>query len=106
MPPFELAVKQGKALGVMCAYVAVNGLPTCGNPALNKTLRQDWGFGGYVTSDTDACGDIVTGHPKGIDHFPPRPTNGTDATKQCLMGGTDIDSGGTYLAYLAKVQQH
>ena len=105
LPPFELAVKQGKALGVMCSYNAVNGLPTCGNPALNRTLREDWGFGGYVTSDTDACGDIVTGHPKGIDHFPPRPTNGTDATKLCLMGGTDIDSGGTYLTYLAKVRQ-
>lgn len=24
--------------------------------------------------------------------------NGTQATKECLMGGTDIDSGGTYRA--------
>lgn len=81
---------------------AVNGLPTCANPALNETLRGDWGFTGYVTSDTDACGDIMAGHWAGIDHFPAKPTNGTDATRQCLMGGTDINSGGTYLANLAK----
>ena len=31
-----------------------------------------------------------------------QPTNGTDATRQCLMGGTDIDSGGTYRSNLAK----
>ena len=23
---------------------AVNGLPTCANPAMNHTLRGDWGF--------------------------------------------------------------
>ena len=57
---------------------------------------------GYVTSDSDACGDIILGHKAGEDHFPPRPTNGTDATRQCLRGGTDIDSGGTYLDYLAQ----
>jgi len=95
MPAWEMLVKTGKALGVMCSYNAVNGLPTCGNPALNATLRGDWGFEGYMTSDSDSCACIVGGHPAG-DGGPPRPTNGTDATKQCLMGGTDIDSGGTY----------
>ena len=100
MPPWEQAVREGKALGVMCSYNAVNGRPTCGNPALNATLRHDWGFRGYVTSDTDSCECIIKGHPKGHGGAP-RPTNGTDATRQCLMGGTDIDSGGTYRRYLA-----
>lgn len=36
----------GHALGVMCSYNAVNGLPTCANPAMNHTLRGDWGFKG------------------------------------------------------------
>jgi beta-glucosidase-like glycosyl hydrolase len=49
MPAWEMLVKTGKALGVMCSYNAVNGLPTCGNPALNQTLRGDWGFEGYMT---------------------------------------------------------
>eukprot|EP00041_Stephanoeca_diplocostata_P037368 m.1410428 g.1410428 ORF g.1410428 m.1410428 type:complete len:53 (+) comp25024_c1_seq20:797-955(+) len=42
----------------MCSYNAVNGLPTCGNPAMNKTLREDWGFEGYMTSDSDSCANI------------------------------------------------
>eukprot|EP00658_Telonema_sp_P-2_P016302 TRINITY_DN16320_c0_g1_i2.p1 TRINITY_DN16320_c0_g1~~TRINITY_DN16320_c0_g1_i2.p1 ORF type:complete len:586 (+),score=136.91 TRINITY_DN16320_c0_g1_i2:194-1951(+) len=99
-PAWEATIKKGKALGVMCSYNAVNGLPTCGNPALNATLRDDWGFLGYMTSDSDSCACIIKGHPQGHGG-PPRPTNGTDATKQCLMGGTDIDSGGTYRSYLA-----
>ena len=42
---------------------------------------------------------------QGIDHFPARPTNGTGATAQCLLGGTDIDSGGTYRNNLAQAVQ-
>jgi len=33
------------------------------------------------------------------------PVNGTQATKKCLMGGTDIDSGGTYRDFLAPAVQ-
>jgi len=95
-PGWKEVIMNGKALGVMCSYNAVNGLPTCGNPALNKTLRETWGFEGYMTSDSDSCDCIIGGHPNG-DGGPPKPTNGTDATRQCLMGGTDIDSGRTYL---------
>jgi beta-glucosidase-like glycosyl hydrolase len=54
-----------------------------------------------MTSDTDACSDIIQGHDCGIDHFPAKPTNGTDATRQCLMGGCDINSGGTYASFLS-----
>ena len=86
----------------MPSYNAVNGLPTCANPSMNATLRGDWGFQCYVTSDSDSCSDLPAGHPKGEDHLPATPTNGTDATRQCLMGGTDIDSGGTYRHYLAQ----
>jgi hypothetical protein len=39
---------------------------------------------------------------KGEDHLPGVKVNGTQATRQCLMGGTDIDSGGTYRSNLAK----
>ena len=62
MPAWEMLVKDGKALGIMCSYNGVNGLPTCGNPALNATLREDWGFEGYITSDSDSCNNIILGH--------------------------------------------
>ena len=55
-----------------------------------------------MTSDSDSCACIVGGHPKGEDHLAAKPVNGTEATRQCLMGGTDIDSGGTYRGNLAK----
>ena len=70
--------------------------------AVGVTNERGGGLPGYVTSDTDACGDIIQGHKCGIDHFPARPTNGTDATRQCLQGGTDVNSGDTYATYLAK----
>ena len=72
----------------------VNGKPTCANPDLTKTLREDWKFNGYITSDTDACGDIASSHHYAKD--------GEHATADCLAGGTDINSGGTYAKYLAK----
>ena len=86
---------------------SIVGLPPPSTPARHTPRKRsahndtDWGFEGYMTSDSDSCACIKGGHPKG-DGGPPRPTNGTDATKQCLLGGTDIDSGGTYRSYLAK----
>jgi beta-glucosidase-like glycosyl hydrolase len=96
MPGFEAAivgVPEAGAMGVMCSYNMVNGKPTCGNPALTDTLRKDWGFDGYNTSDSDSCGDIWQTHKYAAD--------GEHATAVCLAGGTDINSGGTYNKYLA-----
>ena len=84
--PFEAAIKKGGAKGVMCSYNMLNGKPTCANPALKQVLR-DWGFDGYITSDTDACGDIASSHKY-------EPTAEL-ATRDCLLGGTDIYSGST-----------
>lgn len=92
-PAFKASIQNGGALGVMCSYNELNGKPTCGNPELTKTLREDWGFEGYITSDSDACGDIYRSHG-----YEP---NGTLATRDCLAGGTDIDSGKTYVDYLS-----
>ena len=52
---WEKLVKEGKALGIMCSYNAVNGLPTCGNPALNKTLREDCAPAADRTRDIHSC---------------------------------------------------
>ena len=41
---------------------AINGVPTCGDARLNKILRETWGYDGYITSDTDAVGDIWSSH--------------------------------------------
>jgi beta-glucosidase len=55
LPAFAAAVHQGAAASVMCSYSTVNGTYACQNPYLLSTvLRQQFGFGGFVTSDWGA----------------------------------------------------
>ncbi len=59
MPAFEAAIKQAKSASVMCAYSTVNGKYSCqNNYLLTDTLKQEWGFPGFVTSDYGAIHDI------------------------------------------------
>ena len=55
-PAFEAAVQQAHAATVMCSYNLVNGTYACANSYLLKhTLREEWGFEGFVQSDAGAC---------------------------------------------------
>lgn len=55
-PAFEAAVTQAHSATVMCSYNLVNGAYSCANHYLLKqTLREEWGFPGYVVSDAGAC---------------------------------------------------
>lgn len=59
LPAFRAAIVDAKAGSVMCAYNRVNGQPACASePLLKHTLRDAWGFKGYVVSDCDAVTDI------------------------------------------------
>jgi len=50
--PFEHAVKDGGAWGIMSSYNRVNGTFASENTWLLKTvLREQWGFDGFVVSD-------------------------------------------------------
>ncbi len=52
---FEPAIRDGKAMGVMAAYHDIDGVPCTGNSwLLNKVLRDEWGFQGFVLSDLGA----------------------------------------------------
>jgi beta-glucosidase-like glycosyl hydrolase len=45
--------RTGKVKGIMCSYNAVNGVPMCANSKLlNETLRNTWGFEGYLLCTT------------------------------------------------------
>ncbi|WP_082657508.1 MULTISPECIES: glycoside hydrolase family 3 C-terminal domain-containing protein [unclassified Sphingopyxis] len=49
---FQIALEKGRPGAVMCAYNKVNGHYACENDwLLNKVLKQDWGFKGFVMSD-------------------------------------------------------
>jgi beta-glucosidase len=50
--PFEIAVKQGGAHGVMSSYNAIGAIQTGASRALlTDLLRNEWGFQGYIVSD-------------------------------------------------------
>jgi beta-glucosidase len=58
--PFEMAIRDGNAATVMCAYPDLNLHFVCENEdALIRTLRQRWGFNGYVESDRRAMHSTV-----------------------------------------------
>uniref|UniRef100_H2YA95 Glycoside hydrolase family 3 N-terminal domain-containing protein n=1 Tax=Ciona savignyi TaxID=51511 RepID=H2YA95_CIOSA len=54
---FRECVHSG-ALGVMCSYNAINGIPSCANPMLENTLRRKFNFNGYIVSDENALENI------------------------------------------------
>src|SRR5690348_6290860 len=59
LPAFRAAVTQGQVQSVMCAYNALYDVPACASTELmQKHLRDDWGFKGYVVSDCGAAANI------------------------------------------------
>ena len=55
---FQIAVEDGKPGSVMCGYNLVNTHYTCGSDwLLNKVLKKDWGYAGWVMSDWGAVHD-------------------------------------------------
>jgi beta-glucosidase len=59
LPAFRATVTEGKADSIMCAYNSVGGVPGCASTdLLQKRLREQWGFQGYVVSDCGAVHDI------------------------------------------------
>jgi beta-glucosidase len=67
LPAFEATVKAGVG-AVMCAYNQVNGSYMCENDRLlNRILKQEWGFTGFVTSDFGATHSTVASANAGLD---------------------------------------
>lgn len=73
--PFELAVKEGGALGIMASMNRLG--VTCNHPAFYRTiLREEWGFLGYTLKD---------GALDGVSY---------STSNCCLYGGVDGMLGG------------
>jgi beta-glucosidase len=52
---FQIAIERGKPGSVMCAYNLVNGVYGCHDDfLLNKVLKRDWSYKGFVMSDWGA----------------------------------------------------
>ncbi|HKM94762.1 MAG TPA: glycoside hydrolase family 3 C-terminal domain-containing protein [Prolixibacteraceae bacterium] len=68
LPPFQAAVEEADAYGVMAAYNKVNGYWCSENDILqNKILRDEWGFSGMIISDWGGVHSTVAAALNGLD---------------------------------------
>src|SRR5271169_1552414 len=98
--PFQAAVEEAHAGSVMASYNEIDGIPAHVNHwLLDKVLRQEWGFEGYVTSDGGGLQMLV-----GTHHVA---RNNADAARQGLSAGIDYDlsDGSVYRTLIDQVKQ-
>ncbi len=94
-PAFRATIVDAKADSLMCAYNAVDGEPACANTMLLKqTLRDAWGFKGFVTSD---CGAVDDFYEKSYPSHETSP-DAEHAAATAVLAGTDTNCGSTYKA--------
>ncbi|KQT31748.1 beta-glucosidase [Sphingomonas sp. Leaf412] len=65
---FQIAIEKGRPASVMCAYNKVGGDWACENDfLLNKVLKRDWAYPGWVMSDWGAVHSTVKAANAGLD---------------------------------------
>ncbi|HEX6183291.1 MAG TPA: glycoside hydrolase family 3 N-terminal domain-containing protein [Pyrinomonadaceae bacterium] len=83
LPPFEAAIKEGGALGVMSSYNDYDSVPVTGSHYwLTERLRRDFGFRGYVVSDSAAVEYLHNKHAVASDM--------KDAVRQSIEAGLNV----------------
>lgn len=69
-PPFRACIRDGGSRSVMAAYNSLDGVPCTANSwLLDKKLKQEWGFGGFVISDAGATGGSNCLHMTAEDYY-------------------------------------
>lgn len=82
-PPFETCIKEGSAKSIMTSYNSVDGTPATANSwLLNKKLKDEWAFDGFVISDAGATGGANVLHFTAADY--------ADATAKSFNAGLDV----------------
>ncbi len=98
LPQFEMAVEEAGVFSIMCAYNRYRGEAACASPLLlQKILREEWGFGGYVVSDCGAIQDIDRNHK--IVATP------QEASALAVKSGCDLNCGIQFLQLTDAVKQ-
>lgn len=83
LAPFKAVIDRGGARSIMTAYNSLDGIPCSANDwLLNKKLKREWGFKGFVISDAGATGGANVLHYTARDY--------TDATQQSITNGLDV----------------
>jgi len=83
LPPFKAAIKEAGILGVMSSYNDYDGAPVTGSHYwLTERLRNDFGFRGYVVSDSAAVEYLYNKHGVATDM--------KDAVRQSINAGLNV----------------
>jgi len=95
LPPFKAAV-EAEAGTLMSAFNDLNGIPTSANRfTLTTVLREEWGFEGFVVSDYNSIGELVSHGIAGTR---------AQAGKEAVEAGVDMDmEGNVYQTTLARL---
>ena len=81
--PFKRVIEEAGILGVMASYNDYDGFPIAGSYYwLTMRLRQEFGFLGYVVSDSDAVEYLFSKHCTAEDM--------KDAIRQCVEAGLNV----------------
>jgi beta-glucosidase len=82
---FEAAIREARGGSVMASYNEIDGIPSHINHwLLDRVLRQEWGFDGYVTSDGEGLQMLYQVHHVASD--------AADAARKALAAGVDLRS--------------
>lgn len=82
--PFQAAITEAGAMSVMPSYNEIDGIPSHGNKwLLQKVLRQEWGFQGFIVSDYDGINQLNSLHNVVASK--------EAAAKKALEAGVDIE---------------
>src|SRR5436190_728169 len=83
LPPFKAAIKEGGLLGVMSSYNDYDSIPVTGSKYwLTERLRNDFGFKGYVVSDSAAVEYLYNKHAVAADM--------KEAVRQSIEAGLNV----------------
>src|SRR3989454_46406 len=83
LPPFKAAIKEAGILGVMSSYNDYDGVPVTGSHYwLTDRLRNEFGFRGYVVSDSAAVEYLYNKHGVASDM--------KDAVRQSIEAGLNV----------------
>lgn len=83
LPPFTAAIKEGGLLGIMSSYNDYDSIPVSGSKYwLTTRLRNDFGFKGYVVSDSAAVEYLYDKHAVAADM--------KDAVRQSIEAGLNV----------------
>src|ERR1051325_6479554 len=83
LPPFKAAIKEAHILGVMSSYNDYDSVPVTGSHYwLTERLRDEFGFRGYVVSDSAAVEFLYNKHAVAADM--------KEAVRQSIEAGLNV----------------